>query len=89
MPGVIVTLSDKNGNPMIDLVTGAEAITTTAAGGSYWFTGLARGGGTAALNPRRPEAPPLPSSLRRPLLRRPSFMAPIGPSLPSLCRRPL
>ena len=43
MPGVIVTLFDKNGNPMMDLATGTEAITTTAADGSYWFTGLAPG----------------------------------------------
>ena len=41
MPGMIVTLSDKNGNQMMDLATGAEAIITTAADGSYWFTGLA------------------------------------------------
>ena len=45
MPGVIVTLSNKNGNLLIDLVTGAEAITTTVAGGSYWFMVLALGGG--------------------------------------------
>ena len=43
MPGVIVTLPDKNGNPMMDLATGTEVITITAAGGSYWFTGLAPG----------------------------------------------
>ena len=43
MPGVIVTLSDKNGNLMMELATSAEAITITAADGSYWFTGLVPG----------------------------------------------
>ena len=43
MPVMIVTLSDKNGNQIMDLATGAEAITTTAIGSSYWSTGLAPG----------------------------------------------
>ena len=43
MPGVPVTLSDKNGNPIMDVATGSAVVTTTAADGSYWFTGLAPG----------------------------------------------
>ena len=77
MPVVIVMLSDKNGNPMMDLATGAEAIITTAADGSYWFTGLAPG---EYGRPQLTQAPPLPSSRRRPPLQRPPSMAPIGHS---------